>query len=162
MDILRAELLKQIKALLEGGEAHSKLDAVIKAVPKAQRGTVVPGIPYSPWQLLEHMRITQRDILDFSSNADGHYQALEWPAQYWPKEAAPPDEQAWNRTVQQILEDRRSFETLLAGGDLTERFHWGNGQTLLREALLIADHAAYHTGEMVLLLRLMGAWKPRA
>ncbi len=162
MGDLRAELLKRITALLDGGQAHVKLDDVIDAVPRDKRGVVPSGLPYSAWQLVEHLRIAQRDILDFSRNADGSYKPMEWPKAYWPAEAAPPDPGAWERTVRQIAEDRQGFEELLAEGDLIEPFVWGEGQNLLREALLIADHAAYHTAELVVLLRLMGAWKPQA
>lgn len=161
-DALRTELLKQITALLDGGEAHVKLDAAIDAVPEELQGTVPAGLPYSAWELVEHLRIAQRDILEFSDNADGSYKPMEWPKEYWPAETAPPDGSAWKNTVQQLRADRQTFEGLLADGDLTTPFPWGDGQNLLREALLSADHAAYHTGELVVLLRLLGAWKPQA
>ena len=161
MDELKAELLKQISALLDGGQAHVKLDDVIAAVPQKLQGTRPAGLPYSPWQLIEHLRITQRDILDFSRNSDRQYKHLAWPRDYWPVELAPPDEGAWDTTVEQIRKDRNAFEAWLAEGDLTTPFAWGDGQNLLREALLIADHNAYHTGELVVLLRLLDAWKPQ-
>ncbi len=161
MDELKAELLKQISALLDGGQAHVKLDDVIAAVPQKLQGTRPAGLPYSPWQLIEHLRITQRDILDFSRNSDRQYKHLAWPRDYWPVELAPPDEAAWDTTVEQIRKDRDAFEASLAEGDLTTPFAWGDGQNLLREALLIADHNAYHTGELVVLLRLLDAWKPQ-
>lgn len=160
-DALKNELLKQLKALLDGGQAHAKLDDAIAVVPASVRGTVPDGLPYSAWQLIEHLRIAQHDILSFSANTDGKYQPLEWPNDYWPQEAAPPNEAAWSDTVKQLKADREAFEGLLEG-DLTEPFPWGDGQNLLREAFLIADHAAYHTGELVILLRLLGVWKPKA
>lgn len=160
-DALRTELLQQLTALLDGGQAHAKLDEAIADVPFAVQGRVPEGLPYSPWQLLEHMRITQRDILDFSRNTDGQYRSMEWPRQYWPAEAAPPDSDAWETAARQLREDRRAFEALLADGDLVTPFPWGDGQNLLREALLIADHAAYHTGELIVARRLLGAWHPK-
>jgi uncharacterized damage-inducible protein DinB len=123
---------------------------------------VVPeGLPYSAWQIVEHIRIAQRDILDFSRNGDGSYKPRKWPQAYWRKSASPPSAKAWGESIRQIRLDRKAFEALLkAAGDdgLTEPFAWGDGQTLLREALLIADHAAYHTGELIVLRRLLGAW----
>ena len=158
---LKAELLKQMTALLDGGQAHVRLEDVMAAVPRELHGARPAGLPYSPWQLLEHLRIAQRDILDFSRNFDGQYKHLDWPGDYWPTEPAPADDAAWDRAVEQIREDREAFEALLAHGDLTTPFAWGDGQNLLREALLIADHNAYHTGELVVLLRLLNAWKPQ-
>jgi uncharacterized damage-inducible protein DinB len=100
--------------------------------------------------------------LDFSCNSDGSYKPRKWPDEYWPKNAEPPSRTAWTKCIQQIDEDREAFEKLLKKADdaeLAKPFAWGNGQTLLREALLIADHAAYHTGELIVLRRLLGAWK---
>ena len=156
-----AELKKQLKALLDGGQAHAKLDEAIADVPFAVQGRVPEGLPYSPWQLLEHLRITQRDILDFSDNADRNYQPRTWPDSYWPEEAAPPDEAAWEKSAALLKADRQAFERLLAERDLFEPFPWGDGQNLLREALLIADHEAYHAGELIVVRRLLGAWKPK-
>jgi hypothetical protein len=115
---------------------------------------------HSPWQLVEHIRITQRDILDFSTNADGHYHALDWPAGYWPAAAAPPTTVAWDKTVKAILDDRAAMERLVsdASNDLFAPFPWGSGQTLLREALLMADHTSYHVGQLVTARQILGAW----
>jgi uncharacterized damage-inducible protein DinB len=158
---LETELKTQLKALLDGGQAHAKLDDAVKDMPFHLQGVVPEGLPYSAWQLLEHIRIAQKDILDFSDNADDRYKPMKWPDDYWPKDAAPPSESAWAASVAALKKDRTAFEKLLKDRDLTEAFPWGDGQNLLREALLIADHESYHTGELVLVRRLLGAWKPK-
>jgi hypothetical protein len=159
---LGAAVRKQLKQLLEGGQAHASFDDAVKGLPAKLRGVVPEGLPYSAWQIVEHIRIAQRDILDFSRNGDGSYKPRKWPQAYWPKSAAPPSAKAWGESIRQMRKDRKAFEALLkATGDtgLTEPFAWGDGQTLLREALLIADHAAYHIGELIVVRRLLGAWK---
>ena len=155
-----SELKKQLLALLRGGNAHLNLEAAVEDFPIEARGQVPTSLPYSAWQLLEHLRITQQDILNFSAPPTGGYHALQWPEQYWPKSAEPPTPQAWNNTVASIHADREKFEALLMrpGADLFRPFLWGNGQNLLREALLIADHNAYHLGELIVLRRLLGVW----
>jgi hypothetical protein len=124
---------------------------------------VVPdGLPYSAWQILEHIRLAQRDILDFSRNTDGSYKEQKWPDDYWPKTAEPPSASAWDDSIAQLREDRAAFENLLKSADdaeLVAPFAWGAGQSLLREALLLADHDAYHVGELIVVRRLVGAWK---
>lgn len=154
------ELRRQLLALLNGGQAHADFEAAIRDFPDELRGKVPDGLPYSAWQLLEHMRITQRDILNFSAPPTGGYHPLEWPAEYWPKFAEPPSLSDWDRTIFSIRSDREQFEVLLqkADVDLFKPFRWGNGQNLLREALLIGDHTAYHLGELIVLRRLLGAW----
>jgi hypothetical protein len=153
-------LVVQLLALLRGGQAHADFESAIKDFPVDLRGTVVDKLPYSAWQLLEHLRITQKDILNFSAPPTGGYQHLEWPAAYWPQSPVPPNEHAWQNTVDAIRSDQEKFEALLLkpNVDLYKPFLWGDGQNLLREALLIADHNAYHLGELVLLRRLLGAW----
>ena len=155
-----AELQKQLVALLEGGQAHVTFDDAVKNFPAAKRGVVVEGLPYSAWQILEHIRITQRDILEFSSPPTGGYQPMEWPAGYWPKTAEPPSEHAWNATIEAIRKDLKVFIGLISkpGVDLYKPFRWGEGQNLMREAMLIADHTSYHLGEFVILRRLLGIW----
>ena len=161
MATLAEELKTQLKALLDGGQAHAKLDEAVADIPFDLQGRVLDGLPYSAWQLLEHIRLAQKDILDFSDNADGSYKPMKWPDDYWPKDAAPPDESAWDKSVAALKADRASFEMLLQTRDLVEPFPWGDGQNLLRQALLIADHEAYHTGEIIAVRRLLGTWKPK-
>ncbi len=159
---LGADLRRQLKSLLDGGQAHATFDDAVKDMPAKLRGVVPEGLPYSAWQLLEHMRLAQRDILDFSRNHDGSYRELKWPDDYWPKAPEPPTEGAWQKSIDQIRTDRKEFERLVDSTDdknLVKPFPWGKGQNLLREAFLIADHEAYHIGELVLLRRLLGAWK---
>ena len=155
-------LRKQLKALLDGGQAHATFDQAVADFPAELRGVVPEGLPYSGWQILEHMRITQKDILDFSDNADGKYKELKWPEGYWPKSTAPKDEAEWEHSIAEIRADRKTFEKLLQHADdaqLLKPFAWGDGQSLLREVLLLADHDAYHLGEMIVVRRLVGAWK---
>lgn len=159
---LREGLVRQLLALLAGGQAHVDFARAIAGLPAEQRGARPERVPYSAWQLVEHLRIAQRDILDFCTNADGAgYQHRAWPETYWPESAEPPTEGAWNESVSAIDKDRERFEGLLTAddADLLTPFAWGEGQTLLREALLIADHNAYHLGELVLLRRLLGSWQ---
>jgi DinB superfamily len=159
---LGGELRKQLKSLIDGGQAHATFDQAVKDMPQKLQGVVPQGSPYSAWQLLEHIRIAQRDILEFSDNADGHYRELKWPDDYWPKSPEPPSADAWQNSIKQIRSDRESFEHLLDSvddGNLIHPFAWGNGQNLLRQALLLADHEAYHVGELVFLRRILGAWK---
>jgi hypothetical protein len=155
-----SELIKQLLALLHGGQAHAGFDAAIKDFPVEARGKVPEGLPYSAWQILEHLRITQKDILNFSAPPTGGYHAINWPDDYWPKSAEPPMAGDWDRTVASIRDDLKKFEALITkpGVDLYRPFLWGDGQNLLREALLIADHNAYHLGELIVIRRLLGVW----
>jgi hypothetical protein len=153
-------LRKQLLTLLQGGEAHTTFEDAVKDFPANLRGAVPPNLPYSAWQLLEHMRIAQRDILNFSAPPTGGYHPLKWPDAYWPESPEPLSVQAWDHSVAAIRKDREHFEALIQKpeADLFKPFRWGNGQNLLREALLIADHNAYHIGELVLLRRLLDVW----
>ena len=156
----QAPLREQLIALLRGGHAHATFDQAVKDFPAEHRGTVPPNLPYSAWQLLEHLRITQRDILNFSAPPTGGYQHIAWPDDYWPKEPQPSSAHAWDHSIATIRTDLEHFEALIQNpkSDLYKPFRWGDGQNLLREALLIADHTAYHLGELVVLRRLLGAW----
>ncbi len=153
-------LVEQLLALLKGGRAHADLDAAIKDFPLEARGKVPAGLPYSAWQLLDHLRITQKDILNFSAPPTGGYHAMKWPEDYWSKTAEPPSAGAWDQAIATIKDDQTKFEALLTkpNVDLYKPFLWGDGQNLLREALLIADHNAYHLGEIVMVRRLLGVW----
>lgn len=155
------ELRRQILALLRGGQAHVTFEEAVRDFPAEMRGVVPDGLPYSAWQILEHIRITQRDILDFSAPPTGGYRPIEWPAGYWPKLAAPPSSGAWDIAIAAIRKNLEIFEGLISrpDADLFKPFRWGEGQNLLREALLIADHTSYHLGELVVLRRLLGIWK---
>ncbi|WP_346318919.1 DinB family protein [Chitinophaga sp. YIM B06452] len=152
-------IIKNLKELLHGGHAHATFEQAVKDLPASLRGQVPEGMPYSIWQLVEHIRITQLDILEFSR--DPGYKSPEWPEGYWPKEHAPVNANAWEESITQIATDRKAFIELLEapGADLFTPFQHGTGQNLLREAMLIADHTSYHTGEIIVLRRLMGAWK---
>ena len=144
--------------LLKGGGAHAKFEDVVGDFPAKIRGKRVPGLPYSAWMLLEHMRIAQRDILEFSRNAK--YVASAWPDEYWPKQDAPPKPGAWTESLRAFQKDMRAMQALVKNPktDLYAPLPWGEGQTVLREALLVADHNAYHLGQLVTLRRLLGAW----
>jgi hypothetical protein len=156
----QSELRKQLFALLREGQAHATFDEAIKDFPAKHRATVPPNLPYSAWQLLEHLRITQRDILNFSAPPTGGYHPLQWPEEYWPKSPEPPSAHAWEASIAAIRKDLEHFEALITKpeSDLFKPFRWGDGQNLLREALLIADHTAYHLGELIVLRRLLGIW----
>lgn len=153
-------LVEQLLALLTGGQAHATLEDAVKDFPEELRGKAPEGLPYSAWQLVEHLRIAQRDILDFCAPPEGGYRHKEWPKEYWPATAEPPSRESWDETLAAIRADAKSFAALLNEPkvDLYKPFAWGEGQNLLREALLIADHNSYHTGELIVLRRLLGAW----
>jgi hypothetical protein len=155
-------LRSELQMLLDGGQAHASLAAAAKDFPAKLRGVVPESLPYSAWQIVDHMRIAQRDILDFSRNEDGKYKPRKWPDSYWPEDAEPPNTHSWESSLYEIREDRKAFESLLkAASDATllEPFAWGDGQSLLHEAFLIAAHTSYHTGELIVVRRLLGAWK---
>ena len=155
-----SELRKQLIELLRGGQAHARFEEVVKRFPAKLRGVVPPGLPYSAWQVLEHIRIAQNDILRFSRNTNGRYRSPKWPEGYWPKSAAPPSAKSWEETVRGIGEDLAEMVKLVKdpANDLLEPFPWGEGQNLLREALLVADHNSHHLGELIVIRRLLGAW----
>jgi hypothetical protein len=153
------ELRVQLVALLDGGQAHVTFADAVADFPPDLRGVVPEGAAHSAWEVVEHIRIAQRDILDFSAPPTGGYQAMEWPKDYWPEKAEPAAGE-WEGSVAAVGADLETFKKLVLkpGTDLAKPFRWGTGQNLLREALLIADHNAYHVGELIVLRRLLGAW----
>lgn len=152
---LRAHLVR----ILDWEDAHATFDSAIAGLPARLRGVTPPGWAHSAWQLLEHIRIAQHDILDFSVNPD--YAELASMAELWPPSAAPPSEKAWTASVAAVRRERDAVKRLAADGkiDLFARIPHGTGQTYLREILLVADHGAYHVGQLVALRRALGAWK---
>ncbi|PJJ61032.1 DinB family protein [Hymenobacter chitinivorans] len=155
----RLTLVTELRHLLEKGFAHGALEDACAGIPADKLNQRLPQVPYTIWELVEHIRIAQYDILDFSRNPA--YETLDWPAAYWPDPAQPADEAAFQRTVQQISHDREEFLQLLQDPalDLLAPFPHGTGQSLLREAMLIADHNSYHLGQLILLRRLLGIWE---
>ena len=153
------ELREQLRKMLAWEDAHVGFETSIADLPADLRGKVPAGVPYSAWQLLEHLRIAQHDILDFCVNPK--YREMKWPDDYWPKSAAPASPKQWDDSVSQFLDDRRKLQDLAADTqiDLFAKIPHGEGQTYLRELILVFDHAAYHIGELVLVRRLLGAWK---
>ncbi|HEU5305371.1 MAG TPA: DinB family protein [Gemmatimonadales bacterium] len=154
IDSIRAAIAR----LLDWEDAHGGFDKIVAGLPPQLQGKVPPGLPYSPWQLLEHLRLAQQDILEFCRNPD--YEELQWPDDYWPKEAAPPSSAAWEKSVSAFRQDREALKQMALDPtlDLSARVPAGNGQTYLRELLLVADHTAYHLGQMVVVRRALGAW----
>ena len=152
-------LRKHLVYLLGGGGAHVDFDSVIDAWPVKLRGNRPQGLPHTAWQLLEHMRIAQWDILEFSRNPK--HVSPEWPRGYWPATDAPPKPAEWNRSISTFQADLKAMISLVKSPrrDLFARIPHGEGQTILREALLVADHNAYHLGELVYLRRALGAWR---
>lgn len=153
-----ASLRQHLLNLLDARQAHAPFDDAIAGLPVDLRGTRPGDLPYSPWELLEHMRIAQVDILDFCRDPD--YTAPDWPDDYWPEAPAPPSEAAWTESVRRFRADLQAMKDLVAdpNTDLYAEIPHGDGQTVLREALLVADHNAYHLGQFVTVRRLLGAW----
>ena len=154
-DALRQHLLD----LLRGRNAHADFDPSVGDFPSRLRGVKPPGAPHTAWQLLEHMRMAQWDILEFSRNAK--HKSPPWPEGYWPKTEAPPKAASWNNSLRSFRADLKAMAKLVADKktDLFAKIPHGTGQTILREAMLIADHNSYHLGQLVLLRRLLGTWK---
>ena len=153
--VLRQHLLY----LLKDGGAHAKFDEVVSDFPAELRGKRVPKFPHTAWMLLEHMRIAQWDILEFSRNPK--HVSPKWPQDYWHQTDAPPSPAAWTKSISAFRKDLKAMENLISDPktDLYAPLPWGDGQTVLREALLVADHNAYHLGQLVTLRRVLGAWE---
>lgn len=150
-DSLRSHLAK----LLDWKEAHVGFDAAVEGIPPDVRGRRSEGVPHSPWELLEHLRITQHDILDFCVNPD--YEEMHWPDDYWPSSSQPTAEE-WDKSITDFRADREAMKRLAAEADLFAKIPHGTGQTYLREILLVADHTTYHVGQLVSVRQLLGAW----
>jgi len=153
-DILIAEL----KKLLSGGNAHANFEDAVADMPFNLLGEKPYRLPYSIWQLVEHIRIAQWDMFQFSKDAT--YKSPKWPDEYWPKEAAPKNEVEWTNCLAQIKQDLTDFIALIESDDIFTEISHGEGQNILREALQIADHNAYHIAEIVVIRRLLKVWKP--
>ena len=150
--VLRQSLVDAMR----GHQAHADFDSVVQDFPAERRGAKPAGVPHSAWELLEHMRIAQRDILDFSR--DPEHESPDWPEGYWPKSAAPPNAAAWDASVKAFQNDALEMNQLVQDlqGNLFQPFEHGDGQTLLREALLVASHNSYHLGQLVFLKKMLG------
>ncbi|HEX4166497.1 MAG TPA: DinB family protein [Bryobacteraceae bacterium] len=154
MDQANLETLrKQLVSALDGGESHATFEDAVKDFKPDMYGAKPAGVPHSAWELVDHMRIAQRDILDFSRNPE--HKSPEFPKGYWPKTAAPPNNEAWENSVKALLQDRRELAALLEKEDLFAAFAHGDGQTLLREALVAANHNSYHLGQLIFLKRIL-------
>ena len=156
MDDVRKELISQLR----GGNAHAPFDQVVKGFPAEKQGIVPKGLPYSGWQLLEHIRLALEDMVEFSANQNGTYKEKEWPEGYWPNSPEPPGKGAWEKSVKQIEAEIEKFAKLIADpkADFFKPFPWGDGQSLFKEACQIIDHNAYHLGELVTVRRILGVW----
>jgi DinB superfamily len=152
-------LRQHVLYLLRGGGAHLNIKKAISDFPAKLRGVRPARLPYTAWRLLEHMRIAQRDILDFCRNPK--YVMPDFPSGYWPAGDAPPNPRAWAKSVKAFNADLDLIQKLVADSrtELFAPIPRGEGQTILREALLVADHNAYHLGQLVLIRRLLGIWK---
>jgi DinB superfamily len=152
-------LREHLVELLKGGHAHATFDAIVANIPIELRGKKPNGYPHSLWMLLEHLRIAQSDILEFSRNPK--YAAPKWPDDYWPKSAAPPSATAWNASIKKFRADLKAIQNLVKNPktDLFAKIPWGDTQTILREVLLLADHNSHHLAQMIDIRRLLGNWQ---
>ncbi|MDB4927457.1 DinB family protein [Mucilaginibacter sp.] len=145
-------IIDEVVKLLQGGSAHISLKGALKGLPAEARGATPDKLPYSIWQLVEHIRIAQWDMVQFCLNAN--HKSPKWPDDYWPKESSPADDEAWENSLKQIDNDLTEFIELVKKEDIYKKLPHGNGQTILREALQIADHNAYHISEIIVIRRL--------
>jgi len=151
-----AQLRTHVQRLLDWHDAHASFEDAVSGIRAELRGEQPADLPYSPWQLLEHLRLAQQDILAFCVNPA--YEEKSWPEGYWPGSAAPVGD-AWERSVEGFRADREALKELASQADLFAAIPHGTGQTYLRELLLVADHNAYHIGELVVVRRLLGIWR---
>ncbi len=154
----QAPLRKHLVDLLGGGHAHLDFDAAVARFPAAMRGLKPAGFPHTAWRLVEHLRIAQWDILEFSRNPQ--HVSPDFPEGYWPGEDGPPNKDSWARSLKAFRRDLKAMQDLVSDPkkDLYAKIAHGDGQTLLREALLVCDHNAYHLGQLIMVRRLLGAW----
>jgi hypothetical protein len=157
MDNQHKILISELTKLLLGGSAHASFQDAIKDLKPELRGVKPENTPYSIWQLVEHIRIAQWDMLQFCKDAE--HKSPKWPDDYWPKESTPKDDGAWNGALKQINSDLDEFIELLEHSDIYQPLQHGDGQTILREALQIADHNSYHTAEIIVIRRLLKNWR---
>ena len=150
-------LISELRKLLKSGTAHVGLKDALADLPFDLVGERPHNLPYSIWQLIEHIRIVQWDMLEFCK--DANHKSPKWPDEYWPKEAAPVDHESWEHTLKQVDDDLNAFINLLTERDLYEKFPYGDGQSVLMEALQMADHNAYHIAEIMIIRRLLGVWR---
>lgn len=159
-----AALRAQLSTALAWHDASVGFDKAVDGIPVELRGRRPDGLPYSPWRLLEHLRLAQRNILDFCRDPKyaEKYVAWKWPDDYWPPTDAPPTPGAWDESVAAFREDREALQELVADPqvDLFAKIPHGSGQTYLREAILVIDHNAHHVGQLIVVRRLLGAWAP--
>lgn len=152
----------QIAHALNWGEAHADFDRAVAGLAPELRGRRADGLPHSAWELLEHLRISQRDLLDFATNPD--YESKSWPDDYWPPSPTPPSALAWDESVAAFIRDRTALQKLVRNKriKLDSKIPHAKkaSQTYLRDVLLVLDHNAYHVGELVALRQLLGAWPP--
>ncbi|MDN3669479.1 DinB family protein [Echinicola jeungdonensis] len=155
----KAIIRKHLISLLQWEDAHVNFDTVINGIPEELRGVQARGLPYSPWQLLEHLRTIQHDILDFCQNPN--YKEPTWPDDYWPQFVAPRSLDEWENSIKLYRSDRKALLEMAANPevDLTAPIPHGSGQNYFRELLLVADHNSYHIGQLVIVRRLLGIWK---
>ena len=153
-----AALREQLRRILSWQDAHVGFEKAVEGLAPRHRGVRVSGFPHSAWELVEHLRITQRDILDFCR--DPSYEEPTWPDDYWPSSPEPPSDQAWDDSVAAFREDRAALEALAIDEsiELFAKIPHGTGQTYIRELLLVADHNAYHLGQLVVVRQQLRAW----
>jgi uncharacterized damage-inducible protein DinB len=150
---------RHLAKVLDWEDAHATFDASVRGIEPRFRGVAPDGMPHSPWQLLEHLRVTQRDILDFCRSPK--YEEKKWPEDYWPTSPAPATDAAWDESIREYRKDRDALKEIALDPeiDLLARVPNGSGQTYLRELLLVADHSSYHVGQLVLVRRALGIWE---
>ena len=156
-----AAIRDHLARVLDWGDARVTFDKAVADVPAHMRGVAPPGLPHSIWQLVEHIRLAQHDILDFSRNAK--YKEMKWPDDYWPASAGPGSDAAWKKSLARVRADRKALQQMAVDRsiELNAKIPHGTGQTVLRELLLVADHTSYHVGQIVLIRQLLGIWKAR-